>query len=118
MEKRLREISRFFVAPRREFAPAIRARASTHSVFHKYLHLSTAAAMLPEQARGSFRKPIKKPSEQVAAPPSTVLADCHADHDRKWGSSLASFSGARAGWVLLKDFKFCFDGVLDERDFD
>ena len=78
----------------------------------------TAAAMLPEQARGSFRKPIKKPSEQVAAPPSTVLADCHADHDRKWGSSLASFSGARAGWVLLKDFKFCFDGVLDERDFD
>ena len=26
MEKRLREISHFFVAPRREFAPAIRAR--------------------------------------------------------------------------------------------
>ena len=26
MEKRLREISRFFVAPQREFAPAVRAR--------------------------------------------------------------------------------------------
>ena len=29
MEKRLREISRFFVAPRREFAPAVRARPRT-----------------------------------------------------------------------------------------
>ena len=30
----------------------------------------TAAAMLPKQAGGTFRKHIKKPSEQVAAPPS------------------------------------------------
>ena len=30
----------------------------------------TAAAMLPKQARGTFRKHVKKPSEQVAAPPS------------------------------------------------
>ena len=29
MEKRLREILRFFVAPRREFAPAVRARPRT-----------------------------------------------------------------------------------------
>ena len=29
MEKRLREISRFFVVPRREFAPAVRARPRT-----------------------------------------------------------------------------------------
>ena len=29
MEKKLREISRFFVAPRREFAPAVRARPRT-----------------------------------------------------------------------------------------
>ena len=31
----------------------------------------TAAAMLPKQARGALRKHITKPSEQVAAPPST-----------------------------------------------
>ena len=37
MEKKLREISRFFVAPRR-FAPAVRARP------HKYLHLSRLEA--------------------------------------------------------------------------
>ena len=30
----------------------------------------TAAAMLPKQARETFRKHITKPSEQVAAPPS------------------------------------------------
>ena len=30
----------------------------------------TAAAMLPKQARGTFRKHITKPSEQVSAPPS------------------------------------------------
>ena len=30
----------------------------------------TAAAMLPKQARGTFRKHVTKPSEQVAAPPS------------------------------------------------
>ena len=29
MEKRLREISHFFIAPRREFAPAVRARPRT-----------------------------------------------------------------------------------------
>ena len=29
MEKRLREVSRFFVAPRREFAPVVRARPRT-----------------------------------------------------------------------------------------
>ena len=29
MEKRLREIPRFFFAPRREFAPAVRARPRT-----------------------------------------------------------------------------------------
>jgi len=33
----------------------------------------TAAAMLPKQARGTFRKYAKKPSEQVAAPPSTKM---------------------------------------------
>ena len=32
---------------------------------------STEAAMLPKQTRGTFRKHITKPSEQVAAPPST-----------------------------------------------
>ena len=32
----------------------------------------TAAAMLPKQSKGTFRKHIKKPSEQVAAPPSNV----------------------------------------------
>ena len=31
-----------------------------------------AAAMLPKQARGTFRKHVTKPSEQVAAPPSTA----------------------------------------------
>ena len=31
----------------------------------------TAAAMLPKKARGTLRKHITKPSEQVAAPPST-----------------------------------------------
>ena len=31
----------------------------------------SAAAMLPKQARGTLRKHITKPSEQVAAPPST-----------------------------------------------
>ena len=31
----------------------------------------TAAAMLPKQARGTFKKHITKPLEQVAAPPST-----------------------------------------------
>ena len=30
----------------------------------------TAAAMLPKQATGAFRKHITKPLEQVAAPPS------------------------------------------------
>ena len=70
MEKRLREISRFFVAPRREFAPAGtnsrrgRSRASTQSVFHKYLHLSTA------QQPGEFSENIlQNLLEQVAAPP-------------------------------------------------
>ena len=43
MEKRLREISRFFVAPRREFAPAVRARPrtpfsiNTSTSVHKWL---------------------------------------------------------------------------------
>ena len=32
----------------------------------------TADAMLPKQARGTFRKYITKPSEQVAAPPSRI----------------------------------------------
>ena len=39
----------------------------------------TAAAMLPKQARGTLGKHITKPSEQVAAPPSTLptlIADC------------------------------------------
>ena len=31
----------------------------------------TAAAMLPKQAKGTFRTHITKHSEQVAAPPST-----------------------------------------------
>ena len=30
----------------------------------------TAAAMLPKQARGTFRKHVRKPSEHVAASPS------------------------------------------------
>ena len=33
----------------------------------------TASAMLPKQARETFRKHITKPSEQVAAPPSTQV---------------------------------------------
>ena len=33
----------------------------------------TAGAMLPKQARGTFRKHITKPSEQVAAPPSRFM---------------------------------------------
>ena len=44
MDKRLREISRFFVAPPHVFPLSVRARfrASTHLFIHKYLHLSTA----------------------------------------------------------------------------
>ena len=34
----------------------------------------TAAAMLPKQARGTYRKHATKPLEQVAAPPSTRCA--------------------------------------------
>ena len=34
---------------------------------------ATAAAMLPKQAKGTFRKHITKPSEQVAAPPSIYI---------------------------------------------
>ena len=33
----------------------------------------TAAAMLPKKARGTFRKHVTKPSEHVAAPPSTFV---------------------------------------------
>ena len=33
----------------------------------------TAAAMLPKQARGTFRKHVTKPLEQVAAPPNGIL---------------------------------------------
>ena len=33
----------------------------------------SAAAMLPKQARGTFRKHITKPSGQVAAPPSIII---------------------------------------------
>ena len=32
----------------------------------------TAAAMLPKKARGTLRKLVTKPSEQVAAPPSIL----------------------------------------------
>ena len=35
----------------------------------------TAAAMLPKQARGTFRKHTTKPSEQVAAPPGSPRAE-------------------------------------------
>ena len=42
MDKRLREISRFFVAPPRVFPLSVRARscASTDLFIHKFLHLS------------------------------------------------------------------------------
>ena len=43
MDKSVREISRFYVAPPRVFPLSVRAhfRASTHLFIHKYLHLST-----------------------------------------------------------------------------
>ena len=51
------------------------------TVFREFPRLLgfTAAAMLPKQARGSFRKHITKPSEQVAAvaPPSKKLILAH-----------------------------------------
>ena len=44
MDKRVREILHFFVAPPRVFPLSVRARcrASTDLIFHKFLHLSTA----------------------------------------------------------------------------
>ena len=43
MDKSVREISRFYVAPPRVFPLSVRARfrASTHLFIHKFLHLST-----------------------------------------------------------------------------
>ena len=48
MDKRLREILRFFVAPPRVFPLSVQARfrASMHLFIHKYLHLSILANQL------------------------------------------------------------------------
>ena len=45
------------------------------NVFSEFPRLlgCTAAAMLPQQARGTFRKLTTKPSEQVAAPPGPPI---------------------------------------------
>ena len=50
MEKRLREISRFFVAPRHEFAPAVRARPRTP--FSINTSTSVVPAVVPLRASG------------------------------------------------------------------
>ena len=53
----------------------------------------TAAAMLPMQAKGTFRKHVTKPSEQVAALPSNKSYDW--DQPPPWGPKIRLH---RAGW--------------------
>ena len=45
LDKRVREITRFFVAPQRMFFLSVHARASTHRFIHKYLQLSTMSVI-------------------------------------------------------------------------
>ena len=49
MEKRLREISRFFVAPRREFAPVVRARPRTPFSIITSTSVHRILALQPEE---------------------------------------------------------------------
>ena len=44
-------------------------------LFSECFSESTAAAMLPKQARRTYRKHITKPSKQVAVPPSVVATE-------------------------------------------
>ena len=54
----------------------------------------TAAAMLPKQGRGNYIKHVTKPSEQVAAPPSTQInlekyqSQIQGKRDVKWGQTI------------------------------
>ena len=79
MDKEVREISRFFVAPPCEFAPAVWA-ARNHTPTHKYTQLSTVAAV-SSQCWWNMSKILNKASRMRGRP--TLYTELF--HSLRWG---------------------------------